>query len=233
MALHIDIWSDIACPWCYIGKRRLERALADFPHRDEVEIRWRSYLLDPALPERYEGSEVDYLVERKGMPAEQVRQMMDHVVQQAAGEGLTYDMDGLVVASSRRAHRLIHLGARHGVAGELKEALLRAHFVEGGDISDVELLVRTGVAAGLAEEQVRAGLDDPDLGAAVEADIEAARSIGVSGVPFVVVGERYAVAGAQPPEVFAEALQRAWDEARPLTVVGDADASCGPEGCSL
>ncbi len=204
--MQIDIWSDIACPWCYIGKRRLETALTDHPQRDDIQVTWHSYQLDPSLPEHYEGTEADYLASRKGMPVEQVREMFGHVAEQAAGEGLAYDFDRLVVANSARAHELLHLAKERGLGDEVKEALLSGHFEHGLDIGDVDALVRVGVAAGLDEGEVRASLADGRYEAAVAADIDLARQIGVTGVPFVVVDMKYAVSGAQPPEVFREVV---------------------------
>ena len=205
-SMQIDIWSDIACPWCYIGKRRLETALTDHPQRDDIQVTWHSYQLDPSLPEHYEGTEADYLASRKGMPVEQVREMFGHVAEQAAGEGLAYDFDRLVVANSARAHELLHLAKERGLGDEVKEALLSGHFEHGLDIGDVDALVRVGVAAGLDEGEVRASLADGRYEAAVAADIDLARQIGVTGVPFVVVDMKYAVSGAQPPEVFREVV---------------------------
>ncbi|MFW6597037.1 DsbA family oxidoreductase [Propionibacteriaceae bacterium Y2011] len=231
--MDIDIWSDIACPWCYIGKRRFEKALAGFEHAGEVNVTWHSYQLDPSLPEHYDGTEVDYLSSRKGMPAEQVRQMFAHVTEQAAGEGLTYDFDSLQVANSLRAHQLIHLAAAHGVADAVTEALMSGHFERGADIGDVDTLTRIGVEAGLAAADVTTALAEGTYLAAVEADVAAAQEIGVQGVPFFVIG-RYGVSGAQPVEVFGKALTMAWDESRPVNLVGvdDADA-CGPDGCAV
>lgn len=234
--MQIDIWSDIACPWCYIGKRRLETALADHPQRDEIEVTWRSYQLDPTLPERYDGTEAEYLAARKGMPVEQVRQMFAHVAEQAAGEGLAYDFDGLVVANSARAHELLHLAKERGLGDAVKEALLSGHFEHGADIGDVDELVRVGVAAGLDEGEIRAALADGRYRAAVASDIDMARQIGVTGVPFVVVDMKYAVSGAQPPEVFRQAIDTALAERAPaLQVVdGASDAqACGPDGCAV
>ncbi len=238
MTLQIDIWSDIACPWCYIGKRRFERALADFEHRDDVVVTWHSYQLDPTIPRHYDGTEVDYLVQRKGMAEAQVRQMIGHVAEQAKGEGLDYDFDGLVVANSLRAHHLLHVAARDGGAetqGTVKEALLRAHFVDAEDIGDDDVLVAVGVAAGLDEAAIRAGLDDPEVTREVQADVAAAGQIGIQGVPFFVLGQKYGVSGAQPSEVFAQALSQAWSETQPSiqTIGGDDAAACGPDGCAL
>src|SRR5438094_363266 len=152
--MKIEIWSDVACPWCYIGKRRFEKALADFPHRDSVDVQWRSYQLDPSVPEHYDGTELDYLSTRKGMAPEQVRQMFGHVTEQARGEGLDYKFDDVVVANSFTAHRLIHLAAAHNKQDEAKELLLSGHFEHGKDIGSQEYLTRLGSDLGLPEAEV-------------------------------------------------------------------------------
>ncbi len=207
--MQIDIWSDVACPWCFIGKRRFETALAAWEHRDEVEVTWHSFQLDPSLPERYDGTEVEYLSTRKGMPVEQVRQMIEHVAEQAAGEGLRYDFDRLVVANSLRAHQLLHLAKAHGRGDAVKEALLSAHFERGIDIGDVDALAALGAEAGLDEHEVREALADERFLPAVRADIAQARELGVNGVPFFVFDMRLGLSGAQPAQVFTQALEQA------------------------
>ena len=241
--MKVDIWSDIACPWCYIGKRRFERALARFPHRESVEVTWHSYQLDPSLPEHYDGTELDYLATRKGIPREQVTQMFEHVTEVAAGEGLAYDFDSLVVANSLRGHELIHFAAGHGRQDEAKEALLSAHFEHGEDIGDVETLVRIGTSIGLDGDEIRSVLADGTFAESVREDIAQAQRYGISGVPFFVVDEKYGVSGAQPTELFTQVLDQAWGEAHPLTMVGtpgasgatgaQGDAACGPDGCAV
>lgn len=239
MTLRVDIWSDIACPWCYIGKRRFEAALDRFAHRDDVRVTWRSYQLDPDLPERYAGTEAEYLAETKRMPAERVREMLQAVSEQAAGVGLAYDFEHLVPANSLRSHQLLHLAQRTpgtDVAA-VKDDLLAAHFVRGESISDPDVLVSVGVRHGLAEDAVRAALDDEAIRAEVLADFRTARSIGVTGVPFFVLEDKYAISGAQPTELFSQALQKVWEEEHPaprnfISIdAGDAPA-CGPEGCA-
>lgn len=241
--MRIEIWSDIACPWCYIGKRRFETALDGFAHKNDVEVEWRSYQLDPSLPAHYDGSVTDYLSQTKGMPAEQVKQMFDHVSQEAAGEGLTYDFDSIVVANSFLAHRFLHLAKSHAVMAEAKEELLSGHFEHGRDIGDVDYLATVGQSVGLDAEEVRRVLSTEDFTAEVEADIAEARALGANGVPFFVIDRKYGISGAQPPEAFTQALETAWGESQKLTVLagagpsGDADetfrdgAVCGPEGC--
>lgn len=231
--MKVDIWSDIACPWCYVGKRRFERALADFEHRDEVEVTWRSYQLDPTLPEHYDGTELEYLATRKGMPAQQVQQMFDHVTGVAAQEGLAYDFGSVVVANSMQGHELLHLAKAHDRADEVKEALLSAHFEKGEDIGDREVLASIGTAAGLDAGEIDRALDEGTYRLAVRADIDAARQVGVQGVPFFVLEDRYGISGAQPSDLFAETLERVWRESNPLVMVPDAEgAACGPDGCT-
>lgn len=229
--MKVDIWSDIACPWCYIGKRRFEAGLRAFAHADDVQITWHSYQLDPTLPEHYDGSEIDYLAARKGMPRDHVQQMFAHVAEQAAGEGLHYDFDKLVVANSMRAHHLLHLAARHGVADEVKEALLSAHFEHGIDIGDADQLVEIGSRQGLAADEIRAALDDPHVHTQVEQDFAQARAYGIQGVPFFVIDEKFGVSGAQPATTFTAALEQAWQASHPLVMQDAEGAVCGPDGC--
>ncbi|HHU39701.1 MAG TPA: DsbA family oxidoreductase [Propionibacterium sp.] len=241
--MKIDIWSDIACPWCYIGLTRFERALEAFPHADGVEVTLHSFQLDPTLPETYDGTETQYLAQRKGMPEASVREMFGHVSEAAATEGLVMDFDTLQVANSRRAHRLLHAAASESpaTAWELKRSLLKAHFTDAESIWDADVLVRLATGAGLSEDAARAAIDSEERDAQVAADIDAARRLGISGVPFFVFHEKYGISGAQPLEVFTQALAQVWEEAHPrpafetLTIPGlQQDATgpaCGPEGC--
>jgi predicted DsbA family dithiol-disulfide isomerase len=234
----VEIWSDIACPWCYIGKRRFEAALAAFPHRDAVEVQWRSYQLDPTLPDHHDGTELDYLVDRKGLSRDQVVRMFEQVTAIAADEGLTYDFASVVVANSFAGHELLHLARARGAGDRVKEALLSAHFEHGEDIGDREVLVRIGVEAGLDADEVPLDLASHTWRDSVVADITAASSLGIRGVPFFVLDEKYGISGAQPTELFTQALEQAWRESRPLVMVSpttgaSTDAACGPDGCAI
>lgn len=243
--MKIDIWSDVACPWCSIGLSRFERALAAFEHRDGVEVRLHSFQLDPSLPQEYAGSEAEYLAARKGMPVDQVRAMFTHVAEAAASEGLTMNFDTLAVANSRRAHRLLHAAQDADptgrIAWELKRALFRAHFADGESIAAPDVLVRLATEAGLDPDVAAAALDDPDLDDQVDTDIVDAARLGINGVPFFVLADKYGISGAQPYEVFEQALTQVWDETHPqpvlktLSIPGlkqDAvGTACGPEGC--
>lgn len=247
--MNIDIWSDVACPWCYIGKRRFESALAAFPHRDKVTVTWHSYQLDPSLPEHDDRSEAEYLAATKGMPVDQVRQMFGHVAEQAAAEGLEYDFDTLIVANSMKAHQLIQLAKESGgkdstdatgtVDTTVEEALFRAHFEDGEDIGSTDVLTRIGVAAGLDTDDIAAELQSGSRIPAVQADVRRAASLGLNSVPTFVLDMELAVPGAQPVEVFSRALEQQWERSHPaptsLPTVSGArdDASCGPDGCQL
>ncbi|WP_203567598.1 DsbA family oxidoreductase [Aestuariimicrobium ganziense] len=240
--MRIDIWSDVACPWCWIGKRRFEAALTDFEHADQVEVAWHSYQLDPTLPERHDGSELDYLVTRKGASAEQITAMFAHVTEQGRTVGAEFDFDKVVVANSATAHRLLQLAKREGKGDDLYERLFAAHFRDGDDIGDHDTLVGHAEAVGIDADAARDALSSDDLAQAVADDIATARQIGVQGVPFFVLDERYGVSGAQPTEVFGQVLDEVWRELhpaptllRPVAVdgvdVGQAGETCGPDGC--
>ena len=239
--MKVEIWSDIACPWCYIGKRRFEKALAAFAHRDDVDVHWRSYQLDPSLPEHHDGTELDYLVQRKGMSRADVSRMFDQVAAIAAEEGLRYDFGSVVVANSFAGHELLHLAASHGVGDAVKEALLSAHFEHGEDIGDRDVLVRIGSEAGLDAEEIVRDLEAHTWRDTVAADVASAHALGIRGVPFFVIDEKYGISGAQPTELFAQALEQAWRESHPLVMVQPAPASgssagpaaCGPDGCAV
>ncbi len=209
-AVHIEVWSDIACPWCYIGKRRFTAALASFEHRDRVEVTWRSYQLAPETPVGRRKPESEALAEMKGMPLEQVRQMFSQVSGAAAEVGVEIDFDTVIAANTFDAHRLVHLAGSR--SEDLLEALFRAHFVEGEVVDDRETLVRIAASAGLDADVVRAELGSDAAAEAVRADLLAARQLGVTGVPFFVANRAVAVSGAQPEDVFVALLRHAIDD---------------------
>ncbi|MDQ0851713.1 putative DsbA family dithiol-disulfide isomerase [Arthrobacter sp. B3I9] len=234
--MKIEIWSDVACPWCYIGKRRFETALAAFPHRESVEVTWRSYQLDPTVPDHYDGTELDYLSTRKGMAPDQVSQMFEHVAAQAKGEGLNYRFDDVVVANSFTAHRLIHLAAAHGKQDAAKERLLNDHFEHGKDIGNEEYLTSVGLDLGIDAGDVAELFSTAKYADDVRQDFAEARALGITGVPFFVIDRKFGLSGAQPADTFTAALEQAWQESNPLVLVnsaGDgAGEACGPAGCS-
>jgi predicted DsbA family dithiol-disulfide isomerase len=212
-ALRIDVWSDVVCPWCYIGKRRLERALAAFPHRDQVEIVHRAFQLDPSAPKGAVQDQVTRLAEKYGVSSEQALAMMQRVAQVAAGEGLEYNLPKTKSGNSFDAHRVLLYGQAQGRGQELLEQLYRAYFVEADSVFDAPSLVRLAAEVGLDPGEVQRVLDEGAYADQAEADRHEAGSIGATGVPFFVFGGRYAISGAQPHELFAQVLARAWADA--------------------
>jgi predicted DsbA family dithiol-disulfide isomerase len=228
--VHVEIWSDIACPWCYIGKRRFEAALADFEHRDEVRVTWRSFELDPAAPGERPGDRAVHLAEKYGSSVEQAQGMQQHMTEVAAGEGLDFHFDIARDGNTFDAHRVLHLAEAHGAQDALKERLMRGYLTDGELMSDHAALERLAVEAGLPADEVRAVLATDRYAAEVREDERAAGSLGISAVPFFVVDRAFGASGAQPPEVLGDLLRRGW-EARPaITVVADGE-TCGPDGC--
>ena len=234
--MNVEIWSDVVCPWCYIGKRNFEAALAAFEHGEEVQVVWRSYELDPTAPAEREGDYAGRIASKYGMSRDEAQVRIDRITTTAAQAGLAFDFDIARPGNTFDAHRLIHLGAARGVQDAVKERLLAATFLEGEPIGDREALVRLGVEAGLDADEARAVLEGDTYADAVRADEREAAAYGISGVPFFVIDQTYGISGAQPPEVFAEVLGRAWDEThRPALVVtgpGDAEA-CEGDACVI
>ncbi|MGU3292951.1 DsbA family oxidoreductase [Williamsia sp. M5A3_1d] len=204
----VEIWSDIACPWCYIGKRRFEAGLAAFAGRDDVSVTYRSYELAPDTPTDFDGSEVDFLVGHKGMSPAQVEQMLDEMTQLAAVEGLAYDFDALRHTNTRLAHRTLHLARTVGRQRELAERLFAAYFTEGRHLGRPDELADLAAEVGLDRAAVLDALAGDDFVAEVDADIAQARAHGIAGVPFFVLDGRYGISGAQPAQAFTSALEQ-------------------------
>ena len=231
--LQIEVWSDIVCPWCYIGKRRLETALAELGPAAEVEVTWRSFILDPSTPAGDPRPIRESLAARKGLSDPQVREMFARVTQIAAGEGLHYDFDRARTAPTTDAHRILHFAKAHGRQAELKERLMHAYFTEGADVADHTALAGLAAEAGLDEVAAKQALADGSYAADVEADIAQARAYGISGVPFFVFDQRIGVSGAQPVEVFAQALRQS-----ALTMItppksAAAAGECDDDSCAI
>jgi len=207
----IDIWSDIACPWCYIGKRNLEAGVAAFaanPEAPDVEVEYHSFELSPDTPVDFSGSAIDFLMQHKGLPANRVTQMIDRVVAIAESVGLRYDYDALRHTNTVKAHQLLHYAKAHGKQLEAKERLLRAFFTEGRHVGRAEDLADLAAEIGLDRDDVLRSLRSDEHLADVQADVRLAREYGIQGVPFFVIDGRYGVSGAQPPETFSSALDR-------------------------
>lgn len=213
--MRVEIWSDVVCPFCYIGKRRFDKALAGFEHADAVEVVFRSFELDPDAPTRPTEKVPTALARKYGISVEQALQNMAGVDRMAADEGLTFRQADAPHANTRDAHRLLQLAAAEGGAGAqsaLNERLLHNYFVDALDPADHALLRESAIAAGLDAERVDQVLNSDEFDDAVEADVAQARAYGATGVPFFVVNQRYGIAGAQPTEAFSRTLEAAWND---------------------
>ena len=210
--MKIEIWSDVMCPFCYIGKRNFEKALELFADKDQLEIIWRSYQLNPEIPEVATDSYENYLVKHKGMSVDQVREMLANVTQSAKQVGLDYHFDKTVMVNSLSAQKLVQFANTKGLGDQLEERLFRAFFTEGENIADLAVLTRLGKEVGLDEKELQLAFTDDNYAYLVQQDIAEARQIGVQGVPFFVMDRKYAVSGAQPMEMFLENLERSFLE---------------------
>ena len=236
--MRIEVWSDVVCPWCYVGKRHLEAALGSFEHRDEVEVVYRSFELDPSAPQVPVETTVESLARKFGTDVAGARELMGRADRVAASVGLEFRHADAPHARTVDAHRLLHLALEEGGVGrqaELKEALLAAYFTRGESMGEHEVLRKVAVDVGLDPGRVDDVLAGDEFAGAVHADIEQARAYGATGVPFFVVDQAYGVSGAQPTEVFTQLLERAWTDSHPrVELVGGAGAdACGPDGCAV
>jgi predicted DsbA family dithiol-disulfide isomerase len=208
--VEVEIWSDVACPWCYIGKRRFEAALAEFEHRDDVNVRWRSFELDPEAPHERGGDRAENLARKYGMTLEQARAAEQQLTEVAAGEGLAFRFDIARSGNTFDAHRLVHLAEEHDLQDAMKERLLRAYFTEGELMSDHDTLVRLATDVGLDEQEVRDVLAGDRYARDVRDDERTASELGISAVPTFVLDRRLGAAGAQPPDALLELLREGW-----------------------
>ncbi|MCB5183356.1 DsbA family oxidoreductase [Streptomyces antimicrobicus] len=228
--MRVEIWSDIACPWCYIGKARFEKGLAAFAHRDEVEVVFRSFELDPHSTPGRTAPVVEMLAEKYGRTLDEARGMEEHVAATARAEGLPYSTEGRLHGNTFDIHRLLHLAAARGRQDELLDLAFRANFADGSGVYDSATLLRLAVAAGLDEAEARDVLADPTAYAdAVRADEREAAELGAHAVPFFVLDRRYGISGGQPAEVFTQALDQAW-AGRAVTEAAPAADACEPDG---
>lgn len=210
--MKVEIWSDFACPFCYIGKRRFEAALEQFPHKEEVEVIYHSFELDPAAPKQPQQDIHSMLAAKYGMSREQAKQMNNQVAEQAKSVGLTYHMDQIVPTNTFDAHRLAQFAADRGKGIEMTERLLKAYFTDTVNLSDHETLISLAREVGLDAEETAKMLAGDSYANEVRRDQQEAAALGIRGVPFFVIDRKYGVSGAQPTEVFTQALEKAWTE---------------------
>ncbi|HEX7299551.1 MAG TPA: DsbA family oxidoreductase [Solirubrobacteraceae bacterium] len=228
--MHVEIWSDIVCPWCYVGKRRFEAALAALEQRDDVRVTWRSFELDPHAPREREVDSATHLAEKYGITVEEARASQQNLAEVAAADGLDMRFDRARGGNTFDGHRLVHLAASHGQQDAMKERLMRAYFTEGEPIGDAKALVRLAGEVGLSGDEVRDVLGSDRYAAEVRADESTAMALGITAVPFFVVDRKMGAAGAHPPDALLELLRRGW-EARPAIDLLATGASCDVDGC--
>ena len=233
--LKIQIWSDIVCPFCYIGKRRIESALQKFEHKDAVEIEWKSFQLDASFVASPEDNLVAHLAEKYRKDTDWAQGMLDDMTQNAKNSGLDFHFEKAIMANSLHAHRLLHLAKKHDLANELEELLFKAYLTDGKNINDLDTLRVLGLEIGLNAESIDEVLHSNVYANEVQLDIDEAQSIGVQGVPFFVFDNKYAVSGAQHVETFVKMLEKVWEEGKfnsKVTVLNTTDGdSCGIDGC--
>ena len=228
--MDVEIWSDIACPWCYVGKRRFEAALTRFEHRDDVRVTWRSFELDPSAPREREGDRAARLADKYGMTLEQAQTAERQMTDVAAGEGLDFRFDIARSGLTFDGHRMIHLAAEHDLQDAMKERLLRAYFSEGELVADHDTLVRLATEVGLPEDEARATLSGERFADAVRDDELTAQGLGIAAVLTFVVDRARGASGAQPPDQLLDLLRRGWANRAPVSVVSGGE-TCGPDGC--
>lgn len=229
----VEIWSDIVCPWCAIGKARFEDALSQFEHADEVEVVWRSFELDPSAPPRREGDLAGHLARKYGTDLGRAQQMCDHMTSVAAEDGLTFRFDIAKPGNTFDAHRLLHLAKDHGLQHELGDALFRAYLTDGEPIGVVEVLQRVATAAGLDEVEVKEVLATDRYAEAVRADEATAQQHGISGVPFFVFDGIYGLSGAHPAASLLKVLRTRWAESEPSVDEHVHAETCEHDTCVL
>ena len=210
--MKIEIWSDVLCPFCYIGKRNFETAMEQFEFKNQVEVIWKSFQLDSEIPDVATESYQDYLVKRKGMSAEQVKGMLENVTQSAKQVGLEYNFDQAVMVNSLNAHKLIQFAKTKKLGDEMEERLFLAFFTEGKNIADLSVLTQLGKDIGLDETELQTAFTDDNYAYMLKQDIAEAQHVGVRGVPFFVLDRKYAISGAQPPQAFLQNLEKSFSE---------------------
>ena len=212
--MKIEVWSDISCPFCYLGKTKFEKALAQFPDKSSIEVEWKSFQLNPQLVTNTGITVYDYLATEKRMSPSEVKQMTSYVTKAASQAGLEYNFDKVVVANTFKAHRMLHFAKEQGLQGKVKERLLKAYFTEGANVDDTETLIRLGLESGLDSEKLPAVLQSDAFADEVQADIDEAQQLEIHSVPFFVFNRNYAVNGAQDTEVFLQTLEKSFNEWR-------------------
>ncbi|KRK58075.1 DSBA oxidoreductase [Fructilactobacillus fructivorans] len=235
--MEVQVWSDIACPFCYIGRAHFKQALADFDHKDDVEVHYNSFELDTTASGEPE-TMADHMSKEKGMSKEKVDEFLSTITELAKETGLKMDTSKIKVVNTLKAYRLLHFAETKGKESELMDKLFEAYFADGLNVDDNAVLTDLAMSVGLNQDEVKSVLDSDKFKNDVRADEAAAQQVGINGVPFYVFNKKYAVSGAQPFKVFKSALDKAWDSFKPIEMVGGDDdqskgANCEGGSCSV
>jgi predicted DsbA family dithiol-disulfide isomerase len=232
--MKVEIWSDVACPFCYIGKKSFENALSEFASKEQVEVVYRSFELDPRAPKKIDQDVYDMLASKYGMTREKAKDMNKNVIKMAESVGLEFNFDTMLLTNSFDAHRLAHHASKYGQMGSMTESLYKAYFTDSKLISDHEVLSGLAEEIGLDKQEALDVLASPAYSEEVRADEQEAQQLGVTGVPFFVINRKFGISGAQSAEYFLNALKQAWDEEPKLTILPNEDGSvCTDDGCSV
>lgn len=232
--MKVEIWSDVMCPFCYIGKHNFEQALAKLPFKNEVEVEWKSFQLDPTLEPTETKTTLEYFKEKKGIPENQASQMIGQVSQMGAQSEINFNFEKALITNTFSAHKLLHLAKKHNKSSEMEEALFKAHFLYGENVGSIKSLVSLAEKVGIDKEEALQTLNSDQFENEVNQDISEAKNNGVTGVPFFVLDGKYAVSGAQPIESFEQALQQTYQETKSkFTDLSNGGASCDADGCSI
>ncbi|MCQ4035187.1 DsbA family oxidoreductase [Kaistella montana] len=210
--MKVDIWSDIRCPFCYVGKKKFEKALEQFPNSDQIEVQWHSFQLDPNLVSQPDKNPYEYFTEMKGISMEQAKAMHEHVKNAGKEAGIDFNFDDSKVANSHRGHLLIQLANKKNIGNEMEEAMFKAQFIDGKNIDDEAALLEIGQSVGLTKDEIQDALHSDNTAHAVSQDGLLARQLGINAVPFFVFNDKYGVSGAQQPELFLEILEKSFSE---------------------
>lgn len=230
--MKIEIWSDVMCPFCYIGKKNFENALAELPFKDKIDVEWKSFQLDPSLETGVSTTTAEYFRDKKGFPEAQAKQMTAQVTEMGKSVGIDFNFENAIITNTFPAHKLIHLAKKKNVGAEMEEELFKAHFLDGKNIGDEKILFNLGENLGLKSEDITEALSNQEIDLEVKHEIIEASQLGISGVPFFVIDQKYGVSGAQPVETFKEAITQAYNE-NTVTLSNNNDATCGEDGCEI
>lgn len=231
--MKVDIWSDTRCPFCFVGKKNFEKALRDFAHKDEIEVHWHSFQLDPDMKTDLSQNNYDYLSKIKGFPMQQIVQMHENLIQIGKSAGIDFNFDAVKVSNSFKSQMLVQLAKQKGKANEMEELLFEAYFIQGKDIDDTEVLANIGEQIGFSHEEIQQAIQSTELAQLVNNDLKEAAELGIYSVPFFVFDRKYAISGAQPTHLFSEVLEKSWKEFSEnhskIKIINEGD-SCGIDG---